>query len=124
MSPVFKSGAFVQQCFSVHPRCLVLKKLALPEKLILACTSCNLQHCLTLRTLTTRSPVARPPHEGTPPVETERTPEAWFAGCAASHQPGLGVREMDVLRDFVGLRCAECRRLYDLDVLRFETQQP
>ncbi|WP_447973516.1 hypothetical protein [Nitrospira sp. Kam-Ns4a] len=124
MSPVFKSGAFVQQCFSVHPRCLVLKKLALPERLILACTSCNLQHRLTLRALASRSPAAHAPHEGTPPVAVERAAEDWIAHCATAHQTALGVREMDVLRDFVGLRCAECRRLYDLDVAFFETHQP
>lgn len=122
MSPLFKSGAFVQQCFAVHPRCLVLKKHALPDRLILACTSCNLQHRLTLRGMASRLPVA--PHEGRPPAEPTGKPEDWFAGCAAGHGTGLCVREMDVLRDFVGMRCAECRRLYDFDVSLFETHQP
>lgn len=122
MSLLFKSGAFVQQCFAVHPRCLVIKKLALPEKLILACTSCNLQHRLTLRAMASCLPAA--PHEGTAPAEPAGKPEDWFAGCAAEHEAGLCVREMDVLKDFVGMRCAHCRRLYDLDVALFETHQP
>jgi hypothetical protein len=31
---------------------------------------------------------------------------------------------MDVMQDFVGLRCQACRQLYDLDVAGFESGEP
>jgi hypothetical protein len=54
MGQVFKSGAFIQQCFAVHPLCLNLKSLHLPSGLVLRCTSCNMLHRLTLRALVLR----------------------------------------------------------------------
>lgn len=120
MSSVFKTGAFVQQCFFSHPLCLGLKKLARPDQLVLACTACNMRHGLTLRNLTTlASEEARASRE----PRSERGLGAFLVACAANHPLALRVRSMDVLSDSVGLRCVECRRVFDLDVAAFETHQ-
>jgi len=120
MAQTFQSGAFIQQCFASHRLCLTLKKLALPEKILLACTSCNMLHRLTVRALTTHVPAARAASEEAPGGDEAADR---LRHCLAAHQVALGVREVDVLRDSVGLRCAECRRSYDLDVAAFETHQ-
>ena len=44
MAQRFQSGAFVQQCFAVHPLCLSLKRLDEQGRLIIACTSCRMMH--------------------------------------------------------------------------------
>lgn len=104
MAPVFKSGAFIQQCFASHRLCLILKQLSGPDTVLLTCSSCNLQHRLTLR--------------GVSGSRLEN-----LAQCAAVHSTALGVREMDVLQEFVRIRCGECRLVYDLEVAEFETHQ-
>jgi hypothetical protein len=118
--PTFKSGAFIQQCYSVHPRCLTLEQFTEPDLARFACVSCRLVHLVTVRGVTTRVPVALAAREG--PGTNERASDC-LARCLNSHGPGLTVREMDVINDWIGLRCAECRRQYDLDVASFETQQ-
>ncbi|MBI4400154.1 MAG: hypothetical protein HY581_00800 [Nitrospirae bacterium] len=123
MSPTFKSGAFIQQCFAVHPLCLSLKKLELPERIVLSCSSCNLLHRLTVRAMTTGAAALLQSAGEVRVTKGERTAVDHLAECAATHQSALGVRAMDVARDSVGLRCAECRRMYDLDVSAFETHQ-
>lgn len=115
MSPTFKSGAFAQQCFSSHPLCLKLKKLELPEKVILACTACNMHHRLTVRAVALLPPAAEAGAQGGAVDQ--------LAQCAAAHPAALGVRAMDVVNESVGLRCAECRRSYDLEVSVFTTHQ-
>jgi hypothetical protein len=120
MSPTFKSGAFVQQCFSVHPLCLTLQKFAQPETVILACTSCRLTHRVTIRAMTTRVPVALASEEVT---GSDERALSHLAHCAAEHPAAVSIREMDVVRDSLRFRCAECRRFYDLNVAAFETHQ-
>lgn len=120
MAPIFKSGAFIQQCFAAHRLCLSLKKYSGTEKILLACSSCNLQHRLTLRGFS-GSVVGE--------VEIGDTDKRRLGGagdltrCAAEHPDALGVSEMDVLQEFIRLRCAECRRVYDLQISLFETHQ-
>jgi len=120
MAPVFESGAFIQQCFSVHPLCLNLHAFARPDRVVLTCTSCRMTHRMTVRTLTTRLPVALASESVT---ATDERGWEHLAECATTHPMALRVREMDVVREWVGLRCAECRRLYDVDVAAFETHQ-
>jgi hypothetical protein len=131
MSPVFKSGAFAQQCFSSHPLCLSLKRLDPPERVIIACSSCNLIHRLRVRSFTVHQPALRPlPPEiedtpgDLPQVRLEERPATdLLLECSAAHQAALGIWAMDVLQDSVGLRCTDCHRSYDLDVSEFETFQ-
>ena len=118
MSPIFKSGAFVQQCFSVHPLCLTVKRLAPPDHLVLSCTSCQLAHRLTLRSLRSRLP-----GQNEPAGEAGDSAFDRLAGCVETHRAALGVSAVDVVRDAAEIRCAECRKLFVLDVALFETHQ-
>jgi hypothetical protein len=43
--------------------------------------------------------------------------------CVSTHHASLSLREMDVFQDLVLLRCADCRRLYELSIAAFETRQ-
>lgn len=120
MSLLCKSGAFVQQCFAAHRLCLSVKKVGLPERILLGCSSCNLRHRLTLRSLAAR----RARVEGRPDEElSERDAAASFANCFARHPAALSPHLVDVVHDRVGLRCADCRLVYDMDVAMFETHQ-
>ncbi|MBM4125699.1 MAG: hypothetical protein FJ246_12245, partial [Nitrospira sp.] len=121
-SIIHNSGAFIQQCFASHRLCLSLAKLALPDKMLLTCTACQMKHRLTLRSLTVRLPAplravssTREPEE----LPVERGAAEHLAACAATHQVSLGVGEMDVVQDFIKLRCAECRKSYDVIVEAF-----
>ncbi|MER3423351.1 MAG: hypothetical protein C4293_09120 [Nitrospiraceae bacterium] len=120
MAPIFKSGAFIQQCFAVHPRCLGIKKHALPEQIILSCSSCNLAHRLTVRSFTTQASAGRP---SIADLGSERTAADHLAECVDNHREAIGIYAMDVLQESVGFRCAECRRTFDLDIAQFETHQ-
>jgi hypothetical protein len=122
MGQVFKSGAFIQQCFAVHPLCLNLKSLHLPDHVVLRCTSCNMLHRLTLRALALRISAVHAV-EDEAKVHDERPADVHLEECAASHPSALAVRAMDVVRETAGLRCGECRKLYELDVTIFETHQ-
>jgi hypothetical protein len=46
-----------------------------------------------------------------------------LATCLEAHRRALGICVMDVVRDAAGIRCAECRRVFELDVSKFETHQ-
>ncbi|MGH7259441.1 MAG: hypothetical protein ACREI9_02015 [Nitrospiraceae bacterium] len=122
MAQVFKSGAFIQQCFAVHPLCLTLKTLHLPNALVLRCTSCNMLHRLTLRALVLRVSAVHAVEDEAAARE-ERSAGAHLEECAAAHPAALGIRAMDVVRETAGLRCGECRKMYELDVTTFETHQ-
>ena len=120
MSPIFKSGAFIQQCFSVHPLCLAFHTYAQPETVVFTCTSCRLTHRISVRAMRTRVPVALA-HDDVSGSQ-ERALDH-FLRCTSAHPAAVVVREMDAVRDVMGLRCAECRRLYDIEVAAFETHQ-
>ena len=122
MTQIFKSGAFIQQCFAVHPLCLTLKTLHLPDALVLRCTSCNMRHRLTLRALTLRVAAVRAVEDAARAREKQSV-AAHLEECAAAHPAALGVREMDVVRETAGLRCGECRKLYEIEISMFETHQ-
>ena len=49
--------------------------------------------------------------------------EELLKACVSTHQASLTLREMDVFQDLVRLRCADCRRQYELTVSAFETRQ-
>ncbi|MFM8552587.1 MAG: hypothetical protein ACKOCD_09845 [Nitrospiraceae bacterium] len=118
MSPLYKSGAFIQQCFASHRLCLSVKRLDPPEKVILSCSACRMLHRATVRTVTTR--LSANAIEGDGSVDEAL---AQLGRCQADHPTALGIGEMDVVQDWVRVRCADCRRLYDLDVAVFETHQ-
>ncbi|OGW66514.1 MAG: hypothetical protein A3H49_06615 [Nitrospirae bacterium RIFCSPLOWO2_02_FULL_62_14] len=122
MGQVFKSGAFIQQCFAVHPLCLSLKSLHLPGGIIIRCTSCNMLHRLALRAIVLRVSAVRA-IDDTAAAGTDRPAAAHLEDCVAAHLGALSVRAMDVVREEAGLRCGECRKMYDLEIVAVETHQ-
>lgn len=71
MAQVFRSGAFLQQCWSVHPLCIAVKRLVDDRTLILSCSSCRSVHHLALGPVTVRASVV-----SADPQDTERPGEA------------------------------------------------
>jgi len=122
MAQVFKSGAFLQQCWSVHPLCVGVKRMTDDRTVILTCTSCRSTHHLTLSSVVAKTSVAlsRPDSEQLPRIEGGLLQ---LADCLKAHAPALSLREMDVFEDQALIRCAECRRHYALSVVAFETHQ-
>lgn len=124
MAQVFRSGAFLQQCWSVHPLCVTVKRMAHGNQLILACTSCRFAHYLTLSAVVVRASVVSEGAENSPgQLVTSPEGQAQLAGCLDAHAVALSLREMDVFQDLALIRCAECRRHYALHVSSFETHQ-
>lgn len=122
MTQRFQSGAFVQQCFAVHPLCLALKRIDDQGRLVVGCTSCRMMHLMTADQVVGR--VAAVPLGG----EADRpnampTAKESLESCLRAHPVSVTIRELDVIRDTVGLRCGECRRMFDLQVSAFESLQ-
>ncbi len=46
-----------------------------------------------------------------------------LTACIEAHRTALGISIMDVVRDAAGIRCAECRRVFEIAVSKFETHQ-
>jgi len=121
MSEIIRSGAFLQQCWSVHPLCLTVKRVEAERIVVLTCSSCRMVHRVTTGTITryistgdssSRAPELVPP-DGLVALKA----------CVGAHGSALSVREMDVFQDAVWVRCAECRAQFDLVVSQFETHQ-
>src|SRR5262245_65058539 len=93
----FRSGAFLQQCWSVHPLCVAVKRMADGNQLILACTSCRFAHYLRLDSVDVRASAAS---EGTEASSGEAavSPDAraQLVGCLDAHAAVLALRELDV----------------------------
>jgi hypothetical protein len=119
MSPTYKTGAFVQQCFASHPLCLGVKKLTVPDRLVLTCSSCQFHHQVRFRRMTTQLSLAigDPEHQRGP----EQLPAEELTRCVCDHAASLRVGGMDVVEESLALRCASCRRVYLIDVAEFET---
>lgn len=122
MGQRYQSGAFVQQCFAVHPLCLSLKRIDDEGRLVVGCTSCRMVHHMLPEQVVAR--VAAVPLGGEM-TSARATPTAreLLEACLRAHAVAVTIRELDVIRDSVGLRCAECRRMFDLQVSVFESHQ-
>ena len=111
---VIKSGAFLQQCFSVHPLSLFLKLVTPPELIGVVCTNCRMKHRLILRQGTDQ--VTQQPDRPTDGLET-------LAACAQTHPEDVRISLVDVVNHSVEFRCRPCRRTHLLTIGQFETQQ-
>ena len=111
MAEIIRSGAFLQQCWSVHPLCLV----------VLTCSSCRMVHRVTTGSITRQASAA----DSSSPEPGPAKPDGLvlLKMCLGAHAPALSLREMDVFQDAVWVRCAQCRAQYDLTVSQFETHQ-
>mgnify|MGYP007037741430 CR=1 FL=1 len=122
MAQVIRSGAFLQQCWSVHPLCVSVKRMTDEYVVVLSCSSCKSVHCLTTTSVISNGTSMQGMSEEAVPRD-EPPGEEFLRACVSTHPASLSLREMDVFLDLVRLRCADCRRLYDLMVATFETRQ-
>ena len=122
MAQIIRSGAFLQQCWSVHPLCVTVKRIADNRALVLVCSSCKSAHHLTLGMVVSKESLAQGAN-GESRANPEDSGESLLSACIATHQASITLREMDVVQDLLLLRCADCRRLYELTVTSFETHQ-
>ncbi len=111
---VYKSGAFLQQCFSVHQLSLNLKLVSPPEIIGVVCTNCRMRHRLTLH------PVTAQPRKKT---ESGNNEMLLLEGCFRGHPEDIRISSVHVERHAVEFRCRPCRRTYLMDVALFETYQ-
>jgi hypothetical protein len=121
MTQVIRSGAFLQQCWSVHPLCVTVKRMTEENALLLSCSSCRSTHRLTIATVTSKTSSVQQT-AGLDDRRDEPPGEEFLQACISTHQTSLTLREMDVFQDLVRLRCADCRRFYELTVSAFETR--
>lgn len=121
MTQVIRSGAFLQQCWSVHPLCVTAKRMTDENALVLLCSSCKSAHYLTVATVTSQASSAQ--HSAGDGISRDEPPaEEFLKACVSTHHASLTLREMDVFQDLVRLRCADCRRQYELTITAFETR--
>ena len=124
MGQIFRTGAFLQQCWSVHPLCVSVRRFTADDRLGLACTSCRFAHYVTMASASVDAAVGSEER-----VESKNAsgsgPDArtLLASCLEAHATALSLRDMDVFGDALVIRCAECRRHYALTVTAFETHQ-
>jgi len=89
--------------------------------LVLICSSCKSAHYLTVAMVTSQA--ASVQHMAGAGTSRDEPPgEEFLKACVSTHHASLTLREMDVFQDLVRLRCADCRRLYELTVSAFETR--
>ena len=121
MAEIIRSGAFLQQCWSVHPLCLTVKRVEPERVVVVTCSSCRMVHRVTTDTITRQASAA----DSSLPDAGSAQADGLVAlkACLGTHAPALSVRDMDVFQDAVWVRCAECRAQYDLTVSQFETHQ-
>jgi hypothetical protein len=53
----------------------------------------------------------------------QQEPVAVLDQCIVEHAGAVTIREMDVLQDTMGLRCGQCRRVFDLRIVTCESRQ-
>lgn len=123
MGQVFRSGAFLQQCWSVHPLCVSVKRITDDNQLALACTACRFAHYVTMGSVVFGPSASEESGASMDASEARRDAQASLANCLRAHAAALSLREMDVFEDLAVLRCAECRRHFTVAVTAFETHQ-
>lgn len=121
MTEIIRSGAFLQQCWSVHPLCLTVKRIEADRIVVLTCSSCRMVHRVTTGMITKKAWMGDSSPPELDPAKTDGL--AVLKACLSAHAPALSVREMDVFQDALWVRCAECRAQFDLSVSQFETHQ-
>lgn len=121
MAEIIRSGAFLQQCWSVHPLCLTVKRIEQERIVVVTCSSCRMVHRVTSGAITRQVATGDSSSPKLDPGQQDGL--VALKTCLGTHAPALSVREMDVFQDALWLRCAECRAQYGLAVSQFETHQ-
>ena len=112
--PIFKSGAFLQQCFSVHPLSLCLKLVELPETVGVLCVNCRMRHRLTIRSS------AQTPMEQ---ARLEVVDLTALNQCFHVHPEEIRLTAVAVEQETIQFRCRPCHKIFSLTVDLFETYQ-
>lgn len=120
MAQIIRSGAFLQQCWSVHPLCVTVKGLSVDRTIILLCSSCRSAHRLSVASVTAQGAAAKRESEQR---ALGSSGDSLLDACLSAHHASVTISDMDVIEDQVQLRCADCRRLYELTISSFETRQ-
>ncbi len=115
MPQIHKSGAFLQQCFSVHPLSLSVKMLTLPDKMGIACVNCKFRHRLTIKNFSRIIGNLASFDEGA---------ATSLESCISQHQEAIHVTEVNVGKDIVQFRCRHCKTGFQVDITLYETYQP
>lgn len=124
MAQVIRSGAFLQQCWSVHPLCVRVKRVTESRTVVLFCSSCRSAHHVQCDSIAAKQSVAlRRPEDESATSAREAEGLSQLTACIEAHASALSLREMDVFEDRALIRCAECRIHYALAVSVFETHQ-
>ena len=115
MANIFKSGAFLQQCFSVHPLSLSVKMITLPDKIGIVCVNCKSRHRLTFSTLTCQ--IVNP--------KSMKNGEAQsLESCITEHHNALRVMEISIDQKIIQFRCRLCKISFQATISMYETYQP
>lgn len=122
MAQIIRSGAFLQQCWSIHPLCVTVKRVSEDRTIVLACSACRSAHRLTVAAVVPKASAAQGVREQDR-EDGQGSGDTLLAACLASHHASVMLSKMDVFRDLVLLRCADCRRYFELAVSSFETHQ-
>lgn len=122
MTQIVRSGAFLQQCWSVHPLCVTVKRMGVDRTVVLSCSSCKSAHYLAVGTVVPQASATHGETVGNH-ADAGASGDLLLDACITAHRASITLREMDVFQDFVLLRCADCRRQYGLHVSAFETHQ-
>jgi hypothetical protein len=123
MAQIIRSGAFLQQCWSIHPLCVTVKRVSDDRRVVLACSACRSAHRLTLATVMLKASPTQGAKTQAPEDEQGCSGDTLLGACLTAHHASVTLSTMDVFQDFVLLRCADCRRHYELTVSSFETYQ-
>jgi hypothetical protein len=122
MAEIIRSGAFLQQCWSIHPLCVTVRRVSDDRTVVLACSACRSAHRLTLATVVSKASSAQGA-KVQDPEEEQGSGGTLLGACLTAHHRSVTLSTMDVFQDFVLLRCADCRRHYELTISSFETHQ-
>src|SRR4026208_869687 len=106
MAEIIRSGAFLQQCWSVHPLCLTVKRVEPERIVVLTCSSCRMVHRVAAHS------VARYVSTGdsSPPEPDTVQPDGLVTlkSCLSAHAPALSLREMGGIQVTDRVRRGEC----------------
>ena len=114
MSPIYKSGAFIQQCFAVHPLSMNVKLFTLPNIVGVLCQNCQIRHRITVQTISTFLGEES---------ASEEDASISLSGCTNQHPEELRISGMNVVHDLMQLRCHECKKRYQLTISFVESHQ-
>jgi hypothetical protein len=105
MGTKFKSGAFLKQCFEVHPLDIQCERIEASSILVFYCRQCDISSRATL------------PED----VGTDDEIQRFLGRCAASHPQALRLQGMEIETSELRLYCNTCRASQRLTQLSFES---